>query len=386
VRVLLINPYYPISETPSPPLGLAYLGAALEAAGVEVRLLDLVVFPYSKKMLESELNAFSPHFVGVTAVTMTFDYAAAVIRDVKSIDPLIWTVMGGPHVSFCAQETMRALPQLDFICLGEGEATIVQLVREAHDGCRWERIKGLVYRQGHEIHSTGSRDAIPDIDAIPLPARSLIPLGRYRTLHMPVSMTTSRGCPFQCIFCVGRKMLGPTVRYRNPSQVVDELEYLSGLGFHQINIADDLFTANKKHCLAVCDEIIAREIEATWTCFGRVDTVSPEILERMKAAGCDAICFGVESANAAILKTIKKGITIDQALAAVAMCSDAGITPHASFILGLPGETPQTLKETNDFGKRLKDRGALCGFHILAPFPGTEERYARNIKGWVSRS
>jgi len=374
MRVLLINPYYPISETPSPPLGLAYLGAALEAAGVEVRLLDLVVFPYSKKMLESVLQEFPPHFVGVTAVTMTFDNAAAVIKDVKSIDPLIWTIMGGPHVSFCAMETMRALPQLDFICLGEGEDVLVELVREAHDGCQWERVKGLVYRQGHEIHSTGVRDAIPNMDAIPLPARSLIPLGRYRALHMPVSMTTSRGCPFRCIFCVGRRMLGPTVRYRSPSKVVDELAYLHGLHFHQVNIADDLFTANKRHCLAVCDEIIARDLRVKWACFGRVDTVSPEILERMRAAGCDAVGFGVESANAAILKTIKKGITTQGVLAAVAMCSDAGITPHASFILGLPGETPETLRETTDFVEQLKDKGASCGFHLLAPFPGTEVR------------
>jgi radical SAM superfamily enzyme YgiQ (UPF0313 family) len=169
-------------------------------------------------------------------------------------------------------------------------------------------------------------------------------------------------------------MVGPRVRYRSPARVVDELEYLTGLNFHQINIADDLFTANKKRCLAVCDEIIARKLKTKWTCFGRVDLVSPVILERMKQAGCDAICFGVESGNASILKTIKKRITTEQVLAAVAMCRDAGIIPHASFILGLPGETPETLKETTEFGKRLKERGAFCGFHLLAPFPGTEVR------------
>jgi anaerobic magnesium-protoporphyrin IX monomethyl ester cyclase len=374
MRFLLINPYYPISETPSPPLGLAYLGAALEAAGIEVRLLDLVVFPYSIKILESVLQDFAPQFVGITAVTMTFDHAAGVIKDVKHIDPAIRTVMGGPHVTFCAKETMRCLPELDFICLGEAEATIVELVQSTENGCRWNAIKGIVYRQGTEIHSTGVRKEMLDLDAIPAPARALIPLGRYRALHMPISMTTSRGCPFQCIFCVGRQMVGPRVRFRNPAQVVDELAYLSGLKFHQINLADDLFTANKKRCLAVCDEIIQRRLKTTWTCFGRVDTVSPEILSRMKQAGCDAICFGVESANAAILKTIKKRITTEQVLAAVVMCRDAGIIPHASFILGLPGETPETLKETNDFGKRLKDKGAMCGFHLLAPFPGTAVR------------
>jgi anaerobic magnesium-protoporphyrin IX monomethyl ester cyclase len=381
MRFLLINPYYPISETPSPPLGLAYLGAALEAAGVEVRLLDLVVFPYSKKMLASVLEDFSPHFVGSTAVTMTFDHAAEVIKDVKGIDPTIWTVMGGPHVSFCAMETMRAVPELDFICLGEGEASVAELVRAAENGCQWNAVKGIVYRQGPEIHSTGFRDPILDVDALPAPARSLIPLGRYRALHMPISMTTSRGCPFKCIFCVGRRMVGPRVRYRSPARVVDELEYLTGLNFHQINIADDLFTANKKRCLAMCDEIIARKLKTRWTCFGRVDMVSPVILERMKQAGCDAICFGVESANAAILKTIKKGITTQGVLAAVSMCRDAGIIPHASFILGLPGETPETLKETTDFGKRLKDKGGFCGFHLLAPFPGTEVREQRERLG-----
>jgi len=374
MRFLLINPYYPISETPSPPLGLAYLGAALQAAGVEVKLLDLVVFPYSKKILASVLQEFSPDFVGATAVTMTFDSAAEVIRDVKSIDPSIRTVMGGPHVSFCARETMRAVPELDFICLGEGEATVCELVRSAENGCRWDAIKGIVYRQGTEVRSTGVRKEMLDLDAIPAPARSLIPLGRYRALHMPISMTTSRGCPFQCIFCVGRQMVGPRVRFRSPAQVVDELEYLHGLKFHQINIADDLFTANKRRCLAVCDEIIRRRLQAKWTCFGRVDMVTPEILERMKEAGCDAICFGVESANAGILKTIKKRITTEQVLAAVAMCRDAGIIPHASFILGLPGETPETLKQTTAFGKLLKDKGAMCGFHLLAPFPGTRVR------------
>jgi radical SAM superfamily enzyme YgiQ (UPF0313 family) len=374
MRFLLINPYYPISETPSPPLGLAYIGAALEATGVEVRMLDLVVFPYSKGMLESMLEDFSPHFVGLTAVTMTFDHAAEVIKDVKDIDPTIWTIMGGPHVSFCALETMQAVPELDFIALGEGEESIVQLVKEAENGCHWNNVKGLVYRQNSQIRSTGFRKPILDVDAIPTPARSLIPLGRYRALHMPITMTTSRGCPFSCIFCVGRKMVGSRVRYRNPEKVVDELEYLNSLHFHQINIADDLFNANKTRCLTVCDEIIARKLKAKWTCFGRVDMVSPEVLEKMKEAGCDAICFGVESANASILKTIKKRITIEQVLTAVSMCFDAGITPHASFILGLPGETPETLKETTDFGRRLKDMGVLSGFHLLAPFPGTEVR------------
>ena len=374
MRFLLINPYYPISETPSPPLGLAFLAAALEEAGVEVKILDLVVFPYSKKMLQSVLNDFSPHMVGITAVTMTFDHAIQVIKDVKSIDPHILTVMGGPHATFCAEETLGTFPELDMVVLGEGEETIVELAGEAERGHEWTKIEGLVYRNGSEIVSTGFRRPMADVDSLPVPARHLLPLGRYRALSMPISMTTSRGCPFKCIFCVGRKMVGSKVRYRNPRAVVDEMAYLNTLNFHQINLADDLFTANKRHCLAVCNEIIERNLKIVWTSFGRVDTVSMEVLAKMEEAGCQAISFGVESANAEILKTIRKGITIEQVISAVKMCKDAGIMAHISFILGLPGETPETLKETVEFGERLKELGAYHGFHLLAPFPGTEVR------------
>jgi anaerobic magnesium-protoporphyrin IX monomethyl ester cyclase len=381
VRFLLINPYYSISETPSPPLGLAYLAAALERAGVKVKILDFVVFPYSKEALESTLTRFAPHMVGVTAVTMTFDHAVSVLRDVKSINSDILTVMGGPHVTFCARDSMEQFPEVDFVVLGEGEETVTELAREAGDGREWSRINGLVYRHGPEITVTGHRSTQVDVDALPPPARYLLPLGRYRALGMPISMTTSRGCPFKCIFCVGRKMVGPKVRYRSPEKIVDELEYLSGLNFHQINIADDLFTARKRHCLEVCREITERKLDIRWSCFARVDTVSRDVLAKMKETGCCAISFGVESGNPEILRTIKKGITLHQVMAAISMCHKEGITPHVSFILGLPGETPATLKETLEFAERLKGMGASYGFHLLAPFPGTEVRDKSDMFG-----
>jgi anaerobic magnesium-protoporphyrin IX monomethyl ester cyclase len=213
-----------------------------------------------------------------------------------------------------------------------------------------------------------------DLDALPVPARRRLALGRYRALNMPVSMTTSRGCPHGCIFCVGRKMVGPRVRYRSAARVVDELASLAGLGFPQINLADDLFTANRDHCLAVCDGVRQRGLQVGWTSFARVDTVSPDLLEAMRSAGCTAVSFGVESGNADMLRRIRKGITLDQVVAAVGMCTDAGVTPHASFVLGLPGETPETLADTLAFGQRLEALGVSYGFHVLAPFPGTVVR------------
>ena len=374
MRTLLINPYYPMSEGPSPPLGLAFLAAVLERAGVEVKVLDLVVFPYSKKLLQSVLDDFQPQMVGSTAVTMSFHDAIHVIEDVKEINPNIITVMGGPHVTFCAEDTLNQFPGLDAVVMGEGEDTIVELTGAIQAGTGWDTIRGLVYRNGDGLQRTEERKPCIDVDSLPSPARHLLPLGRYRALNMAISMTTSRGCPFKCIFCVGRKMVGAKVRYRNPNAVVDELEQLSKLGFIQINIADDLFTANKDHCNQICDEIIRRNLKIKWSSFARVDTVSLDVLKKMKQAGCTAVSFGIETGNAEILKTIRKGITLSQVKEAVEMCNEAGIEPCGSFILGLPGETPETLKETIAFGKELKEINLAYGFHLLAPFPGTRVR------------
>jgi radical SAM superfamily enzyme YgiQ (UPF0313 family) len=381
MRVLLINPFYPISETPSPPLGLAYLASALESAGAEVKVLDYVVFPFDRTHLEKILTTFKPSLVGATAVTMTVDNALKVLRAVKDISPRVPTVMGGPHVTFAAAETLEAHPELDLVVLGEGERTIVELLRTIVAGADLDSVPGIAYRREKRIRATIARPFIQDLDDLPPPARHLLPLGRYRALRMPISMTTSRGCPFRCIFCVGRQMVGAKVRYRSARSVVDEMQALAEMNFHQINLADDLFTANKPHCRAVCEEIEKRQLNITWTSFARVDTISFELLQQMRRAGCTAVSFGIESGDPAILKSIKKGITLEQVTAAVDMCNRAGVTPYASFILGLPGETEESIQKTLDFGKKLKEMGLMFGYHLLAPFPGTEIRERHTAYG-----
>ena len=374
MRVLLINPFYPISETPSPPLGLAYLGAALEQAGARVKILDYVVRPYTSTGLESVVKSFKPHIAGATAVTMTFEHARRVLRDLKTIDPEILTVMGGPHVTFCARETLTDFPELDVVVRGEGEPTFVDLMHIIESAQSLDRVNGIAFRRGSDITTTPKQKFINNLDALPFPARHLLPLGRYRALGLPMTLTTSRGCPYKCIFCVGRKMGGAKVRYHSPDRVVAELADLAKHQFQQINIADDLFTANPDHCLAVCEAILRHNLKINWTAFARVDTVSESLLSKMKAAGCTAVSFGMESANPAILKTIKKGISLDQIRKAVQICQQVGISPNASFILGLPGETRDTIEETVSFAAGLQQEGLAYGFHILAPFPGTEVR------------
>lgn len=378
MRVLLINPHYPLSENPSPPLGLACLGAALEAAGITVRLVDYVVYPYTRRHLARVLEDFDPALVGVTAVTMTLDHALCILSDVKQTAPHCKTVIGGPHVSFRAEQTMQHCPAIDFVVFGEGDETLPTLARTIAAGRHPAEVAGIAFRSGGTVKTTGPRPLVKAIDSLPAPARHLIPLGRYRALGLPVSMITSRGCPFNCIFCVGRKMAGPAVRRRDPRRVVDEMAGLAALDFRQINIADDLFTASAPHCRAICREIIQRGLSVHWTAFARVDTVTPPLLAELKAAGCSALSFGVESGNAAMLRRIRKGITTEQACRAVQMTADSGIAPQVSFILGLPGETPESLNDTLHLAERLKNMGAQHGFHLLAPFPGTNVRENRH--------
>lgn len=374
MRFLLLNPFYPLAEMPSPPLGIGYLGASLMRAGIEVRAYDLVVSGYSRDKLAAIMADFQPDIVGATSVTMTFHSAISAIEDAKAIDPDVVTAMGGAHVSFCAEETLRSHAGLDVVARGEGEELIVELCQAVERGRDFSRVAGLVYRDGDDVRASPSRDTWLDVNTLPLPARELTPLSRYRALGLPISMTTSRGCPFQCIFCVGRKLVGAKVRRRDPVSVVDEMQHLAAQGFVHINLADDLFTANKTHAYGVCDEILRRGAKLSWNSFANVNTVDVPLLTRMREAGCTMVSFGLESANQEILKTVRKGTKVHRILSAVEACNEAGVRPHGSFIVGLPGETPETIRESIAFSQKLTAMGAQVGFHMLAPFPGTAVR------------
>jgi len=382
MKVALIASPYPLEEIPTVPLGLSYVAAAFEAAGAEVRIFDYVINPYSPAHLKARLDAFQPDVVGANSVTMNFPGAADIITTVKTHNPDIITMMGGPHVSFDVVNTLQQYPCIDMIVIGEAEATIADLVPVLKkDRFFWKHVQGIAFCEDGQVVVTEPRPFIEDLDTLPLPARHLLPISRYRALGYPPSMITSRGCPYACIFCLGRRMVGKRPRQRRASYIVDEIERILSYGFTMINIADDLFTADKEKVRQVCAEVGKRGLRFIWTAFARVNTVDRETLELMKRAGCQWISFGLETGNAEMLKRIKKAATLDQARQAVQLCKDAGIHPHASFVVGLPGESPETLEETMTFAEEL---GIDYGFHFLAPFPGTtvmekRERYDLEI-------
>lgn len=294
-KVLLINPPYPFEETPTPPFGLASLAGYLREQNIDVRIEDYIVTPYSMEKVRKILDEYQPDVVGATAVTMNVKTALKIISDYKKTDPGLITVMGGPHVTFDAEAILSDHKYVDYIVRGEGEITFHEMLQQLEAKSSIEDCMGISYRQnGRTIHNP-PRPLIKDINILPYPARDLLPISKYKALSFVLSLSTSRGCPYNCIFCVGQRMVGHKVRYFSVKRVIDEFEMLAKHGFIRINIVDDLFTANKRRCMEICDEIIRRGIKQEWAAFARVDTISPPLLAKLKEAGCVSLCFGIES-------------------------------------------------------------------------------------------
>ena len=371
MKVLLVQPPYPFSEFPKPSWALMSLGAVLRQQGAEVKVLDLLSTRYTPRKIEECLSRFQPDLIGATCVTMNFPSAMKILKHCKTLSPQCTTLMGGPHVTFTAAQTLNDFPEVDMIVRGEGEGTLRELIGVLGKGGDLRGIKGLSFRSNGAILQTEERPFISDLNTLPLPDRTLFPLSRYLAMRVPASVLTSRGCPTGCSFCVGYRMTGRRGRFRDPLRVVDEMEAARLLGFEEICIDDDLFTRNRRHVFRICDEISRRGLKGKMYLFARVDTVDPVLLRKLKDAGCAMICFGMESGNQSILDRALKRTTLEKARQAVQMCKDAGISPFGSFILGLPGETRETMEETNSFARSL---GIPYGFHLLSPFPGTRIR------------
>jgi radical SAM superfamily enzyme YgiQ (UPF0313 family) len=372
VRVLLINPPYPIVESLTMPLGLLYLAARLEQAGYEVHLEDLQLCRSPLSKVERALQPDHPLLAGITSFSLNLAAASKILKKVKVLSPETVTVWGGPHVSFDAREVLKYHPWVDVVVRGEGEETLAEVAERVRQGKSLEGVLGVTWRpKDGNIQTNPPRPFREDLDQMPRPACHLLKLSQYRAFGDGASLMTSRGCPHRCVFCVGRKMIGAKGRFRKPEAVADEMEALSRLGFSRLRIEDDLFTFRKERALAICKEMECRGLAIRWRAYSRVDTIDAELLDWMKRTGCERILYGAESGSPEILKKIRKGITPEQTRRAVEMTRKAGIGVLASFVLGLPGETPRTLRETLEFAESLQVPYTL---NLLTPYVGTEVR------------
>jgi radical SAM superfamily enzyme YgiQ (UPF0313 family) len=371
-KILLINPPSEF-KTPVLPLGTASIAAYLKENNIDVSVIDAWAEELNFKELENRISQSKANIVGIYMVSPRYNEAKVTIEMCRKTLPNSLIVAGGPHPSAVPVETLKEIPQLDICAIGEGEITMYDLAQNMS----LAKINGIAYRDKitNEIITTVPREFIKNLDDLPFPARELFPLNKYKT-HPPYgrknpyfTMITSRGCPFQCAYC-SKDVFGQNYRTRSPKSVCDEIEELvSKYNAREIHFYDDDFTIDMDRARNICDEILKRNIKIIWSCTTRVDLVDEELLKKMKKAGCWLISYGVESGNQQILNSINKGFTIDQVISAFEMTRKIGISTLAFLMIGLPGETKQTIQETVDLAKKLKPDFVSWG--ILVVYPGS---------------
>ncbi len=378
--ILLINPpwvtkdgniWHGVQST-SPPLGLLYVAAYAEVCGRTVHVMDVNAEVLHTEDIEQFVRDHHPRWVGITSVTAQIGNTHSVAGIIKRVSPESKVVVGGVHATALPHEVLGD-PNIDYVIRGEGEKPFYALV----DGQPLESIGGLSYRNGNPlqpmVHNPPA-EPVADLDSLPTPAYHLIKFhlykpaaGAYRRLPA-VNMTMTRGCPGKCTFCNSAET---PLRSRSAEHIVDEIVRLKArYGIREVSFYDDTFTIFKRNVAGLCELIVKRNLDLTWSCFARTDCVSPWLLKKMKRAGCHQILFGIESADPQILQTIHKPINIEQTRKVVRMVQDAGIEVRAAFMFGSPGETVQSLRRTIDFAKELDPDIAV--FNITTPYPGTK--------------
>ncbi|GAB4447416.1 MAG: radical SAM protein [Anaerolineales bacterium] len=380
-----------------PQVSLAQMAALLHPV-YKVKVVDCnaerIGWPEFTKLLDKYQPKY--YLTQLTAPTLENDMYGCFLAHARGAK----TIAFGTHITPIPVETMRPYPSLDFALVGEPDLTIRDLLdhlegkidqRSPHIQKMFEKtdpsykpalkedgtvdmhgIKGIAWRKGDEIILNFPRPFVADLDDMPIPMHELLPLQKYRMPYIKGPFTfivTSRGCPAGCTYCIKHVSYQYSTRIRSPKLIMEELWQLKKLGINNIHMYADLFTVNRDQVVELCKLMIEENIQIKWTCNSRVDFVDEEMLTLMGKAGCRLISWGIESGNEQILKHARKGAYPDKAERALRWAKKAGIMNWGYFIIGLPGETEETIRQTIDFAKKLPLDIAL--FHVAAPYPGT---------------
>jgi anaerobic magnesium-protoporphyrin IX monomethyl ester cyclase len=373
--------------------GICWLAAVTRGKGYDTEIIDALPLKYDNDRLVEEVVKGDPKYVGVSACTIDIFAAADFAKRLKKARPDITVIIGGPHLTAAAKETMRRFGDFDIGVIGEGEITITELLDRLEDGGDLKKVNGTIFRQDGALVTTRPREFIKDLDALPLPAWELLPdMAKFYfapawTGHAGCTATiiTSRGCPSQCIYC-DRKVFGNAVRYHSAEYVLRMLKEMnSRYGIKHFRLGDDNFIINKKRLIEICEMIIDEKLKISWSCLARADSMDQGILSVMKKAGCWSVAFGVETGSQKIHDLEKKKVTLDSIEEAVKMTRAAGIRTISFNIIGHPLETEETIKQTIDFNKKIKVDEFKTQF--MVPFPGTElyeyaDKYGTFDKDW----
>lgn len=363
-----------------PTLGLAYIAAVLEKNQIGVKIIDCIIENKSLEDLKKEIINFDPDLIGLTCNTPTYSKARETISFLKATFPDKKIILGGPHVSALKKDVLTENPLLDIGVYGEGEYTFLEIVK----GKPLNKIKGIIFRKKTKIFMNPPRPLIKDLDKLPYPARHLLPnLELYAQTPMRhikgamISMVTSRGCPFSCTYC-DQAVFGRTWRAHSVDYILKEIKSIKEpISF--VSFEDDNFTLDKKRLVEFCEK---KDFNFLWSCSLRIDSVNEDLLKLMKKSGCRILYFGLESGNQDLLDSVNKKIRLKDVKNKLQLIKKIGLQSYGSFIIGLPGETKTTIKETLSFALNLPLDGA--SFNLFVPYPNTPLRIKSFEKGSIS--
>jgi radical SAM superfamily enzyme YgiQ (UPF0313 family) len=400
IKVLFINPPFTIyggvegQGGKNTPLNLAYLASYTREhkKNVEVRILDAEGLDMTFEQLYEEVDKISPHIIGITCPTPTYYHVVKICNDLKAKDNDLKIVLGGPQPNALPEQTLKETG-CDAVVLGEGEITFLELVEAWETGKPLDGIRGLGFLEpgnGKAVINPG-RDYIKNLDTVPFPAKDLLPIHKYFLpptkrikSERATNMVTSRGCPFDCHFCMAKTMWTRRTRMRSAQNVLDEFKVnVEQFKLSEFSIHDEFFTLNRQRVLDICTGIMHAGLDVSWICMARVESVDLELLQMMKKAGCGKIGFGFESGSERMLKRMNKQAKMEDALRAAALCKKAGIEVNGTFILGYPGEDVESIEATIRFAKKLDCDTAA--FFIAIPYPGTDLWHEALEKGYLKQ-
>lgn len=359
------------------PFFLAYTTSLLKKENKEVRLIDAIAEKIDEQKLIEEIKSYNPELVVIETSTPSFKNDLRIIQNIHLNLPDCQIAICGPHPSVFPDQILREYNFINYILIGEYEYTLLDLVNHLENNLGLESILGLAYQEDSKIKVNNPRPTIDNLDDLPWPEREDVSVYKYNDgfagLPTPnVQMWASRGCPFQCIYCLWPQTIYKEHKYRerNPVDVLDEMEYLlKRFNFKAVYFDDDVFNINKMHVLGICKEIQKRKIAISWAAMARADLMDEALLESMVDTGLYAIKYGIESVNQNILNSCKKNIDLKRTREIIKLTKKLDIKVHLTFCLGLPGETRKTVNETVRFIQEASPDSFQLSF--ATPFPGT---------------
>lgn len=374
------------------PMWLSYAAALAEKQGHTVDLIDAPADGFDLENSISRIKKYSPDLLVVDTSTPSIYNDIKVCEQIKEVLPDIFILLVGTHVSALPEESLSLSDLVNAVAIGEYDETVVELAEFINEKRGLETIRGLCYRDAKKIRINENRGFIEDLDKIPFVSaiyKKFLKIEHYfnpNALHPMVTITTSRGCPFRCTFCVyPQTLMGGKFRLRSIENVIAELEYIveNFPKAKAIFFEDDTLTVNKQRCMQLSEEIIKRGINISWTANARVG-LDFEVMKKMKAAGCRCLCVGFESGNQRILDHMKKAVRIEEMFTFIRNAQKTGLLIHGCFMVGFPGETRKTMEETLKLAKKLKPD--TVQFYPLMVYPGTEAYQWYHEKGLLTVS